>query len=271
MTHTPTSETYEQLQYAFDFFNENLFDGKLKPCLITLQREKHTAGYFSKARFVKRTGDHTDEIALNPACFAIQETSEVMQTLVHEMVHLWQAHHGKSGRRKYHNKQWAQAMETIGLMPSRTGAPGGKKTGEKMSHYPIEDGPFEITCAKLLQERPDIVSWLDRIPMVCPLPPSEDQIPEEYKEKNPEKVKELLAYREKLIKKQAELKTKLNIDLPTEKPLSPNRKKYVCPICETQVWGKPGLRIACLNCKDDEEGGCIMEETLASIGSYIHN
>ncbi|EAA4127232.1 sprT domain-containing protein, partial [Salmonella enterica subsp. enterica] len=48
----PTQQTYEELQVAYDHFNEALFDGSLPPCLITLQREKKTYGYFSAERFV---------------------------------------------------------------------------------------------------------------------------------------------------------------------------------------------------------------------------
>ena len=63
---TPTRQTYDELQQAYDFFNERLFSGRLPPCLITLQREKHTYGYFSSKRFVGRAaGDTTDELAMN--------------------------------------------------------------------------------------------------------------------------------------------------------------------------------------------------------------
>ena len=47
----PTQETYNELQMAYDHFNERLFGGQLPSCLITLQREKRTFGYFSAARF----------------------------------------------------------------------------------------------------------------------------------------------------------------------------------------------------------------------------
>jgi hypothetical protein len=43
-------------------------------------------------------------------------------------------------------------MEEIGLMPSSTGAPGGKKTGQKMSDYIIPGGVF-IEAFKRLQEK----------------------------------------------------------------------------------------------------------------------
>lgn len=67
----PTETTYDELQIAYDYFNENLFDSQLPDCLITLQREKKTYGYFSPERFVSLNGDKTDEIAMNPAYFAV--------------------------------------------------------------------------------------------------------------------------------------------------------------------------------------------------------
>lgn len=73
MAALPTFETYNELQTAYDFFNTRLFDGGLPPCLITLQREKRTYGYFSSKRFVgSKSGQMVDEIAMNPSYFAIQ-------------------------------------------------------------------------------------------------------------------------------------------------------------------------------------------------------
>ena len=159
----PTAETYSELQLAYDTFNRTLFDGVLPDCLITLQREKATCGYFSRARFSNRAGDESDEIALNPSYFGVVPLVEVMQTLVHEMCHAWQAHHGKPGRSRYHNEEWAAKMEQIGLMPSDTGQPGGRRTGDKMSDYPVTGGRFLAACEALLTQ--DFrISWYDRFP-----------------------------------------------------------------------------------------------------------
>jgi hypothetical protein len=35
-------------------------------------------------------------------------------------------------------------MEEVGLIPSSTGAPGGKRTGQSMSHYIDPDGKFWV-------------------------------------------------------------------------------------------------------------------------------
>ncbi|EWE36350.1 hypothetical protein L468_05524 [Klebsiella pneumoniae BIDMC 32] len=72
----PTPETYDELQRAYDFFNEKLFSNELPPCLITLQREKRTYGYCSFKRFVGRESGYTvDEIAMNPVYFSIRTTA----------------------------------------------------------------------------------------------------------------------------------------------------------------------------------------------------
>ena len=92
---TPTERTYAELKLAYDTFNARLFDGQLPACLITLQREKRTCGYFSSQRFGTRQGETTDEIALNPEFFAVTPLIETLQTILHEMIHLWQAHFGR--------------------------------------------------------------------------------------------------------------------------------------------------------------------------------
>jgi len=65
-----------------------------------------------------------------------------MSTLVHEMVHQWQQDHGSPPRRCYHNTEWAERMVEIGLIPSDTGQPGGRPTGQTMTHYIDPDGRF---------------------------------------------------------------------------------------------------------------------------------
>ena len=60
---------YTGFEEACNYFNEELFEGKLHPCLITLQRRRCARGYFAPERFENRnTGATSDEIALNPLC-----------------------------------------------------------------------------------------------------------------------------------------------------------------------------------------------------------
>jgi SprT-like family protein len=144
----PTATTYGDLNRAYAFFNERLFGNRLPPCLITLQRHKGAYGYFSPERFGSKHGEVVDEIALNPSHFK-RTAREILSTLVHEMTHLEQQHFGKPARGGYHNKQWGTYMKAVGLHPSDTGAPGGKETGNRVSHYVIDGGPYDVAFAEL--------------------------------------------------------------------------------------------------------------------------
>lgn len=144
---TLTTQEYKKLDAAFEFFNMRLFDSELPRCLITLSRKRNAKGYFSGGMFVSRLAlEKVDEIALNPETFQDRTDKEILSTLAHEMVHLKQHHFGSPSRNNYHNREWAEWMEEIGLMPSHTGKEGGKKTGQSMTHYIIQGGVFDQVC-----------------------------------------------------------------------------------------------------------------------------
>lgn len=230
----PTPQTYAELQLAFDHFNEHLFDGKLPPCLLTLQREKRTHGYFSAERFVHRDGKtYTDEIALNPSFFSIVPPMEVMQTIVHEMVHAWQFHFGEPSRKSYHNTEWANKMESIGLMPSDTGEVGGRRTGEKMGDYPVPGGRFE-QMANAILGRPDFaLSWYDRFPPepIAPAKLGGGKTGGKGGSATPSAI--------------PALNMGQVIEVPLEKTNNSNRVKVRCPSCENQAWCKPKMKLIC--------------------------
>ena len=148
----PTSQLYSEFTQAFDYFNERLFDGKLPPVIITLKAKPRSFGHFGRARFVALADTHTttDEIAMNPSHFRTRPVAETLSTLVHEMVHLQQHCFGKPARAPHHNKEWAQWMKDVGLYPSSTREPGGRETGNKVSHYILPGGAFDRACTRLL-------------------------------------------------------------------------------------------------------------------------
>src|SRR5689334_880400 len=148
-TDNPTTQTYTSLTTVYDYFNTKLFAGSLPPCLITIQRHKGSYGYFSGERFANAADPMhvTDEIALNPLHFANRSRVEVLATLAHEMVHLWQHHFGDKPRRGYHDRQWAGKMLTIGLTPTTAGEPGGRMIGQKVTHLIDENGAFANAAA----------------------------------------------------------------------------------------------------------------------------
>lgn len=220
----PTVEAYTEMQVAYDHFNSTLFDGALPSCLITWQREGRFYGYFAPERFLRHDGTVRDEIAMNPAWFAVTGLEEMMQTLVHEMVHLWQHHHGKPGRRGYHNREWAGKMEAIGLMPSSTGRPGGARTGEQMADYPIAGGPFGQALAALLTQSFRL-SWVERGASLV-------------------KIQQAAATHEVEADEIVDELAEVGVAIAPQ-PNRSNREKYRCPTCGAQVWGKPGLSLIC--------------------------
>lgn len=224
----PTVQAYSELQDAYDHFNSELFNDTLPCCMIILyNKERRTFGYFSPEQFVNHDGEKADTIAMNPQYFAGRSLEYIMQTLVHEMAHLWQHHLGtQKSLRAYHNKEWGDMMESIGLMPSNTGKPGGKKTGQQMMDYVLEGGKFKKACERLLTQKFRI-SWMDRFPV---------------------------------------LKDECELDLSalallglgsdseeseggeTQKPNKTNRVKYSCETCKINIWGKPNLNVVCGEC-----------------------
>ncbi len=151
-----TVTAYQAFEQAYQWLSTYVFvdvlGHPLPPCLITLQRRRDTYGYFCRDRFAHRYDGRarTDEIALNPDLFPHRSDKAILSTLAHEAVHGYQRWYGKPGRRGYHNKEWALMMEMIGLMPSHTGQPGGRKTGEQMTHYIIPGGAFDDAITALV-------------------------------------------------------------------------------------------------------------------------
>jgi hypothetical protein len=145
-----TLQEYQGFQKAYDFFNRELFAGGLPQVLVTLQRHANSRGYFSPERFKGRiVKASAHELALNPDTFAGRTDAMILSTLVHEMAHVWQQTYGEPPRRGYHDRQWAGKMREIGLQPTSTGEPGGKETGQSVTHYIIPEGRYAKAYAKL--------------------------------------------------------------------------------------------------------------------------
>lgn len=150
-----THDNYKTLDQAYGFFNVFLFNKELPDCLITLQRSANSKGYYCHGRFASRADkSQVDEIAMNPDTFENRSDVDILSTLAHEMCHLWQQHLGpKPPKGRYHDKIWGTQMIAIGLIPSNTGEPGGKRTGQSMTHYIQPGGKFETICQNFLGKK----------------------------------------------------------------------------------------------------------------------
>ena len=147
-------DLYEDFQKAFAFYNKTLFGTTLPECIITLQRIKRVRGYYSNRRFVKSSldGSNRSEIALNPDYFGLVSDTEVLATLVHEMCHMKMDLIGCQCANGYHDRQWAEEMMRVGLIPTNNGRLDGRKTGYYMTQLIKEGGFFQYATKKLLDE-----------------------------------------------------------------------------------------------------------------------
>lgn len=225
-TTDPTNAQFSAYRAMWDFFNVALFGGVLDRVILNFSRHANSYGFFAPLRW-KHDSTVTHEISLNPTYITkdpSRSARDVAATLVHEMVHLWQFQLGKPSPGGYHNVEWAKKMEELGLQPSDTGRPGGKRVGFRVSHYIIEDGPFARAYAAM---PPEYV-----LPWTCGVDESE-------------------------IERRARGgagtggTTGTTGTTGTQRGGAPAKKvsklKYTCP-CKVNVWGKPGLRLRCDAC-----------------------
>jgi hypothetical protein len=215
-----TQGQYLSIQHAYNWFNRSLFDNQLPDVLVTLQRSKVAYGYFWARQYENREDDTQilDEIALNPESMKERTDTQILSTLVHEMVHCWQQHYGEPSRNGYHNQQWASVMIAIGLIPSDTGAEGGRQTGQKMSHYIAKGGFFASSCAQWLKRNPKGIQW------------------------------QAVSYDTTGVVDGGDTDTGGDGGSDREKTRAKKRAsktKYSCPTCGTNAWAKPGVKLYC--------------------------
>ena len=166
MVTAPTPALYTAYNLAYDYFNEKLWDSRLPPVILTFSiKNKKTMGYHYADKWsCPETGATATEIALNPDYLTDRPLVDVLSTLVHEMAHHWQYRFADRPRAGYHDRQWGAHMKSIGLHPSNTGQPGGKETGQGMSHYIIQDGPYAMAFRSLPDEAalPWVAAFADK-------------------------------------------------------------------------------------------------------------
>jgi hypothetical protein len=240
MSNIPTKEQAEAFMMIYKYMNEKLFSGILPDIMLSMTKESRTVcGYFSPNTWVKKDRI-THEIVIN----RIHETNiipeMIVQTLVHEMVHLWQFEYGNPSRNGYHNLEWANKMESIGLIPSSTGEPGGKKCGQRMADYVEKGGKFSSAYDAMPKEY--LLPWYDAhvVQRIRQQVRNSGEASGEYKEENGQK------WTEKPILADAPPLNEIR-----ERSVK-NKSKYSCP-CGYNVWGKPGILIICGTCGNPYE------------------
>lgn len=147
-----TPVIFGELQIAYDQINKDLFKGRLPPCVLQFARKPRSLGYFAPQRWSRGVeGEVVHEIALNPDHLRERGTLDALSTIAHEMVHLDQYVDGTAPKRPYHNADFRDRMEAIGLITSDTEEEGGRRVGAKMSHYIEEGGKFDVAACRMIE------------------------------------------------------------------------------------------------------------------------
>lgn len=244
---SPTKEFYNLFVHIYEHYNKTLFDGILNNPMIIVTRKSSVAGYYSPRRWTDFSKTElVDEIAINPEIFSKNPINEICQTIVHEMCHQWQHNFGKPSRSGYHNKEWADKMEEIGLMPSTTGDVGGNKTGQNMSDYILTGGLFESSTKNLISE--DIFKKL-----YFDTNNSSKQFNNEQEFSVSEVNLNSLSVKISDVNVEEASSFGSNLIQLAEKKTDKNKIKYTCYTCDINLWGKPGLKIICGECKSKFE------------------
>jgi len=240
-----TTQQFSTLDDLYAFYNVELFGAALPDCIVNLSRRPNSRGFFVPNLWAAVYNNNADdsnpdnefshEISLNPD-YLLRPFIDWHSTFVHEMVHLWQHEFGTPARAYFHNREWANKMESIGLIPSSTGKPGGKKIGQSMAHYIDPDGLFAKVFNSLDEDALNTLR-LRYLPVVS----LESLKKTNYIITDPGDEGDNYEAGPFGTGSDEEKKSKSGV-----------RLKYTCP-CGNNVWGKSGLLIHCLECDENYE------------------
>ena len=210
----PLIEQSQAYHGAFDWFNEKLFDGQLpRPMLCLTRNANIIGGYFNHSKWHDEAGNNIDEIAINSNMMEEGNIVGLMHTLIHEMIHLKQQHFGKPSRHGYHNTEFADWAEGMGLHCAD--AKTGKRTGHMMATSVLDGGKAAKAIALLPDEH--VFPWMAV------------STHEDGKEGGGG----------------GENRGGDGSDPPRR---SGSRSKFTCAVCGLNAWAKPGAKLACGEC-----------------------
>ena len=163
---TRSQQLYGELYRAFDHFNNMFADGKLPKVVITIQESgrRNAFGWFGNGFWTDRLAKTAvPEINLS-AEFLSRGHAGLLETLLHEMAHLWNATVSNirdcSGG-QYHNKHFKSAAERFGLEVSRDGKRGWAYTKltdtskDAIDKLNLDESLFKSLKRKTAAKKPD--------------------------------------------------------------------------------------------------------------------
>lgn len=150
---TKMSRAVGQLEKMYNTLNADFYGGALPVPILTVQSKPGTWGHCTIGKVWKRKDGDTYE--MNIAAEVLdQDIEEILDTLLHEMVHLYCRENGikeVSRGGKYHNGKFKELAEKCGLMCVKAGQYGWNTIGkgnDKLTEYALEKGWTEIRISR---------------------------------------------------------------------------------------------------------------------------
>ncbi|WP_052754570.1 hypothetical protein [Calothrix sp. 336/3] len=141
---SPNLELWVSYDQAFEYFNEQLFNASLPPCILTFNAKGRSWGYFKRGTWARLGEKNLHEICLNPWLLTLDDDL-IFQMLVRCMVNLWEHTHGEPSKiERYCSVEFTKKMAEIGL-------PCEEACGLNLKHKVDEQGRYAAI-------RPDAVS-----------------------------------------------------------------------------------------------------------------
>jgi hypothetical protein len=106
-----------ELKRAFAFFNARYWDACLPPPVFAFFAQPPNGrrlGHFLADAWEAPDGSRHDEVVFYADLALESGMQAVVETLLHELVHVWQHHFGVPGR--IHNAQWHAEAQRVGLV-----------------------------------------------------------------------------------------------------------------------------------------------------------
>lgn len=148
---TKMSRAVGQLEKIYFHINQDFFEGTLPTPIITVQSKPGTYGHCSKFKVWQRKEDDAYElnIAAEVLNYPIEET---LDTMIHEMVHLYCREHGikeVSRGGAYHNGRFKEEAEKRGLECFKTDKYGwNTRPGERVLEYALSNDWSDISIGR---------------------------------------------------------------------------------------------------------------------------
>lgn len=150
---TKMSRAVGQLEKIYNTLNADLFGGALPVPIITVQSKPGTYGHCTTSKVWRNKESQQYEMNIAAEMLSM-EIEEVLDTLIHEMIHLYCRENGiqeVSRGGKYHNGKFKALAEEKGLVCYKAGQYGWNTQGhdnDKLTEYALEKGWSEIKISR---------------------------------------------------------------------------------------------------------------------------